>query len=208
MERDLFDFRNIGYNLLNNSDDAFERFFEKLYRIDRAYLYIYLLTHRAQITESQMSFCKRYYESRNHYLNWNIKSIIVSNSKNVSSFLGFKIEEGADILEIDECIDFISEYKEYFNSIDTKTFKTFTELTNLDMTIIYELKNNSNVIESNLETKKISSIAFNVLGSNLDKNYNNEANKSDLLIINNVDELILKNDKIIVDGNSIYEIKN
>lgn len=68
----LDDFYNIAPNLLLASDAKFERFFEKLYELDRYALMFYILKHADEITGEQMGFAKEYFASRpvNGEIDW------------------------------------------------------------------------------------------------------------------------------------------
>lgn len=223
MNRDIINFKNIAFNLLNTTDDVFERFFEKLYNIDKEYLYIYLITSREKITRAQMIFAKEYYEKRKHYYNWNLKYIYVCNSRKVSDFLGFKVDNEANILIKDECIDFIIKYNHYFENANINSFKAFTEETKLNLTNLYILKSASNrnatyilntpksdldIMITNRHNNYIASISFNELGSSLDRGFNYEIYNHDLLVINEANELVLKDNDIILDNNHIYTLNN
>lgn len=69
----LLNFNNIAPNLLSTSDDIYERFFEKLYNIDKRALYLYIMYNKESITESQILFSKNYYEKRGRFLDWDKK---------------------------------------------------------------------------------------------------------------------------------------
>ncbi len=226
MDRDLINFRNIAFNLHKTTDDVFERFFEKLYEMDKEYLYIYLITHKEEISKSQMIFAKKYYEKRKHYYNWNIKHIYVCNGRKVSNFLGIDVNVGkrrVDILRKDECIDFIIKYNHYFEDVNVNNFKAFAEETKLNLTNIYIL--NSDIVRNptyilnmpkhyidisitNKPHKYIASISFNELGSSLDRGFNYELYNHDLLVINETEEMLLEDNHIIVDNNCIYTLNN
>lgn len=66
----FLDFTNIAVNLLNTTDDKYERFFEKLYNKDKRSLYFYIMKHKNEISENQLNFAKKYYELRGRYLKW------------------------------------------------------------------------------------------------------------------------------------------
>ncbi len=226
MNRDLDNFRNIAFNLHNTTDDVFERFFEKLYEMDKEYLYIYLITHKSEFSKSQMIFAKKYYEIRKHYYNWNLKHIYICNERKVSSVLGINVgnkKKRVDILEIDECIDFIIRYNNYFKDVNVNNFKTFTKETKLNLTNLYRLSNslgknatyirnipkrNIDLSISNKSNNYITEITFNELGSSIDRVFNYELYNHDLLVINEADNLILKDNNIILDNNCIYTLNN
>lgn len=226
MNRDLINFKNIAFNLHNTTDDEFERFFEELYEMDKEYLYIYLITHKDEISKPQMFFAKKYYEKRKYYYNWNLKHIYVCNGRKVSDFLGINANVGrkrVDILKKDECIDFIIKYNHYFMDVNVNNFKTFTKETKLNLTNIYTLnsaidKNPTYILNvpkhyidisiANKPNNYIADISFNELGSSLDRDFNYEIYNHDLLVINEAEELILKDEQIIVDNNCIYTLNN
>ena len=66
----FLNFNNIAINLLNTTDDKFERFFEKLYNLDKRCLFLYIRKNKDKITDKQLYFSKKYYELRGHYLKW------------------------------------------------------------------------------------------------------------------------------------------
>ena len=202
MSRDLKSFKYIARNLHNTIDDEFERIFEELYEMDKEYLYIYLITHKKEISKPQIEFSKKYYEKRNLYYNWNLKHIYICNARKVSEFLGINIEVGEeriDLLGKEECIDFIIKYNHYFKECNVSNFKEFTKETKLNLTNIYKLssamdKNATyvrNVPKDKLDimmTYKpidyITDISFNELGSSIDRDFNYELYNHDLLVIN------------------------
>lgn len=226
IDRDLNNFRNIAFNLNNTTDDVFERFFEKLYEMDKEYLYIYLITHKGEVSKAQMTFAKKYYEKRKHYYNWKLKHIYVCNARKVSGFLGINVDAGkkrVDILKRDECIDFIIKYNHYFEDVSINNFKTFTKETKLNLTNLYTL--NSAIIKNptyirntpkryidismtNKSNNYIAAISFNELGSTLDRAFNYELYNHDLLVMNETEELRLKDNHVIADNYCIYILNN
>lgn len=64
-------FNNIAQNLLNTTDDQYERFFEKLYKMDKRSLVLFIKKNKEDITEEQLEFAKKYYEMRGRDIVWN-----------------------------------------------------------------------------------------------------------------------------------------
>lgn len=222
-KEELFNFYNIAYNLLNSEDDRFERFFEKLYNYNKDVLYLYILFNRNNISRTQILYAKKYYELRNHIYNWHIKSIIVCNSRKVSKFLGFKINSSENILNNEKCFEFILNNIYYFNDLSIKNFIDFSKNTGLNLTSVYNLKvigekefynvlNKSNdeleeLILKNAK-KNMYQISFNALGSSIDRFARYELYNHDLLIENEADEIIIKDEHIVIDGKDVYTLNN
>ena len=61
---DLLNFNNIAQNLLNKEDYQFERFFEKLYNMDKRALYLFINKNKNKISESQLIYSRKYFEAR------------------------------------------------------------------------------------------------------------------------------------------------
>lgn len=225
MEKDLIlQIYNIGANLLNAQDNVFERFFENLYEIDKRILYIYIITNKENITKNQIEFAKKYYEKRGHYYNWNLKSIIVCNSKRVSDFLGLNLKPGDNILKNSDCFHFILRYIEFFEDVSIENFQRFNEETSLSLSSIYLLKNYTyeNIydvfnkkrqdVERHLNENpdvNIVQISFNSLGSTFDReDCYFEIYNHDLLIENEAENIKLDGDHIVINGKNIYTLYN
>lgn len=222
-KEELFNFYNIAYNLLNAEDDRFERFFEKLYNYNKEVLYVYILSNRNNISEKQVLFSKKYYELRNHIYNWNIKSITVCNSRKISELLGFKINSSENILNNEDCFEFILNNISYFSDLSIKNFLEFSKDIGLNLTSVYSLKDKGdkeyyrilNKSKDELEeiilkniNKDIYEISFNSLGSSIDRFARYEVYNHDLLIENEADDIIIKDEHIIIDGKDVYTLNN
>lgn len=63
-------FYNMAPNLLNANNEKFERWFEKLYRLDKRVLIFYVVAQREKITAEQWEFVKEFFEMRNPGIEW------------------------------------------------------------------------------------------------------------------------------------------
>lgn len=61
---------NIASNLFNASDDKFERFFEKLYRLDKQFLACFIRNNQGKFPENQLEFAKKFYSKRGWDIKW------------------------------------------------------------------------------------------------------------------------------------------
>lgn len=66
----LDNFYNMVPNLLNANNEKFERWFEKLYRIDKRALLFYIVTNKSKLLDGQFEFVKDWYDMRNKEINW------------------------------------------------------------------------------------------------------------------------------------------
>ena len=66
----LLNFRNIAENLLKKEDYQFERFFEKLYNIDKRALSLFIRENIDNIEQQQLDYSKKYFELRGIKLWW------------------------------------------------------------------------------------------------------------------------------------------
>ena len=66
----LDNFYNMAPNLLNADNEKFERWFEKLYRIDRRALLFYIVANKDRISGEQFKFVKDFYDERNKEIDW------------------------------------------------------------------------------------------------------------------------------------------
>ena len=60
----LLNFNNIAQNLLNKEDYQYKRFFEKLYNIDKRALILFIRNNKNKISEHQLEYSKKYFQSR------------------------------------------------------------------------------------------------------------------------------------------------
>lgn len=61
---------NIAANLIDASDEKFERFFEKLYRLDKQFLASFVKNNQEKIPKNQFDFAKDFYLKRGWNINW------------------------------------------------------------------------------------------------------------------------------------------
>lgn len=122
-------------------------------------------------------------------------NLIVCNQRRVSDFLGFKVND-EDILNIPKCKDFITKYQSFFKNVSISNFRNFYKETGLKLTIIYTQKTSNKMI------------SFNALGSSIDKIFKKDIYNHDILAINKVDSIEIKNECIIIDGKKMYGLNS
>jgi len=66
----LLNFSNIAVNLFSEQG-RFERFFEKLYVMDKRALYLFIKKNKAEFSASQLAFAKLYFERGGLAVKWN-----------------------------------------------------------------------------------------------------------------------------------------
>lgn len=66
----LDNFYNMAPNLLNANHDKFERWFEKLYRIDKRALLFYVVANKNKLLDGQLEFVRDWYDMRNKEIDW------------------------------------------------------------------------------------------------------------------------------------------
>lgn len=123
-----------------------------------------------------------------------MKNLIVCNKRRVSDFLGFKVNDGEDILKNINCKKFIKKYQKYFKTATVEDFIEFNKETGLKLSNMYFQKNSAN------------SISFNTLGSSLDRPFKHEIYNHDLVVINEVDNITIQDNKVIIDGIEMYTL--
>ena len=65
-------FNNIAQNLFSENENVFERFFEKLYNIDRRALIIFIRSHKNRISEQNLRYAGNYFETRGYVPKWHV----------------------------------------------------------------------------------------------------------------------------------------
>ena len=56
--------------LLNADDEKFKETFEKLYKMDKQYLGVFIRSHLDEITEPQFEYAKKRYETDSYNVSW------------------------------------------------------------------------------------------------------------------------------------------
>jgi len=67
-----FNFMNIAQNLFCDNEDKFNRFFEKLYNIDRRALTIFVRRYKADLTRENLRYASQYFATRGYMPEWYI----------------------------------------------------------------------------------------------------------------------------------------
>ncbi len=134
---------------------------------------------------------------------------IITNKRRVSKLIG--IESIRDR-------KFEREYNEYFNDTSIEKLNEFYEKTGLKLTNIYKLKEayNKKSIDSrylriselpyDFSEYMIEKISFNSLGSSIDSPFENDIYGQDIIAIHEVDEIWIRDNKVVVDGKEIYTL--
>lgn len=146
--------------------------------------------------------------------------ICVKNSRRVSEYFGFKVQENENILSNYNCKDFINKYKEYFFTTDTNKFRDFYKKTNLRLCNIYILNNSykKRCISYHILKKEadiytfsnfmLEEISFNSLGSSIDSPFREDIYNHDIVTFNFVEDIRIIDRDIIIDGKKLYKLFN
>ena len=67
---DALNLHNIAQNILNTNQNKFERFFEKIYSINKRFLYLYIRNNKNSISKQQLEFATKYYQTRGVDVRW------------------------------------------------------------------------------------------------------------------------------------------
>lgn len=149
-----------------------------------------------------------------------MNSICVKNSRRVSEYFGFKVQENENILSNYNCKDFINKYKEYFFTTDTNKFRDFYKKTNLRLCNIYILNNSYKKMcisyhilkkEADIYTFSnfmLEEISFNSLGSSIDSPFREDIYNHDIVAFNFVEDIRIIDRDIIIDGKKLYKLFN
>lgn len=135
--------------------------------------------------------------------------IVITNKRRVSNLLGIELFKNKE---------FEKEYSEYLNSTTTEKFNEFYNKTGLKLANVYNLKEsykkkaiNSRFFKNSrygidLSDYMIDKISFNSLGSSIDSPFEYDIYGQDIIILHKVDEIWIRDDKVIIDGKEVYTL--
>lgn len=116
--------------------------------------------------------------------------IIVNNKRSVCKYLGFDVGECEDLLKNEKCKNFIEQNLQYFTSTDPEDFIKFYKKTGIVLEKVYKKGN----------------IKINIYGTDI--NYPYPIYSAHLCVIEENDEITIKDRQLYLNGNKIRNIKD
>lgn len=116
---------------------------------------------------------------------------IVTNSRRISDFLGFKVKNFEDLYKNPKASEFIRKYEKYLNATEKETLKEFFDRTGLVLEHTFLCVGKR--------------IGFDMFGSTENRYY--KVYNYHLQVITRVEELKTKGNIIYADGKEIYDLK-